>query len=82
MRDLILREPENKGLLSACWILPFCISEALCFWQGHELGGEGALLCRQSAVGQTQLLDTRESRGNVGKHRKAGVMTSNLFSMP
>lgn len=81
VRDLILREPENKGLLSACCILPFCISEALCFWQGRELDGEGALLCRQSAAGQTQLLGTRESRGNVGEHRKAGVMTSNLFSM-
>lgn len=42
---------------------------------GRDLDGECALLCRQkSAGGQTQRLHTMESRGNVGQHRKAGVM--------
>lgn len=66
---------RNKGSLAEFCNLLLHVCGALRFWQGCELGGEGALLCRQtSAVGQTRLLNTVESRGNVGEHRKAGVM--------
>lgn len=73
VRVFSLGEPENQRLT-------FCISEAPCFRQGCEWGAEGALLCRQkSAVGQTRLWSAKESRGNAGGHREAGVISSHLL---